>query len=157
MLFSCNDQRVASAMYVENWSKRTIDINPKDSLDFGSTYLSVCTQVYTSKEHRTYELTATISMRNTSRVDTIFILKAEYFDTNGKPIKQYFDKPIYLAPLETVGIIIEEKDKEGGFGANFIFDWGIKKHSTEPLFEGIMISTSGQQGLSFTTQGKRIK
>jgi len=36
------------------------------------------------------------------------------------------------------------------------FDWKVKKQTPEPLFEGIMISTSGSHGLSFTTQGKRI-
>jgi hypothetical protein len=95
-------------------------------------------------------------MRNTNRADTIFIEKAEYFDTKGRSIRTYFNKPIYLAPMETVEIVIDELDKEGGTGANFIFDWKIKPTSNEPLFEGIMISTSGQQGLSFTTQGKRI-
>ena len=154
---SCDDRPEKTPMYLENWAEKKIDINPTDSLETGSTYLSVCTRIYSSKERRTYDLTATISMRNTSEVDSIYILKANYFDTKGKRIKTYLDKPIFLAPLETVGIVIEEIEKEGGFGANFIFDWGSKKQTTEPLFESIMISTSGQQGLSFTTQGKRIK
>ena len=34
---------------------------------------------------------------------------------------------------------------------------GIKAVSgNEPFFEGVMISTSGQQGLSFSTQGIRV-
>ena len=58
--------------------------------------------------------------------------------------------------METVEIVIDENDKEGGTGANFHFDWRIKPLSNEPLFEAVMISSFGQ-GLSFTTQGKRIK
>lgn len=46
---------------------------------------------------------------------------------------------------------------EGGTGANFTFDWKIKQGSNKPFFEGIMTSTSGQQGLSFTTKGIDIK
>ncbi len=57
---------------------------------------------------------------------------------------------------EQVVLLIDEIDKEGGTGANFIFEWTIKRKSNEPIFESVMISTSGQQGLSFTTQGIRI-
>ena len=58
--------------------------------------------------------------------------------------------------METVEIIIDEIDKEGGTGANFLMEWKINQTSNEPLFEGVMISTSGQQGLSFTTHGIKI-
>ena len=78
-------------------------------------------------------------------------------DTDGISISNFFYLAIFVAPMATVQIIIDEKDKSGGTGANFIFDWMIKPDSNEPLFEAVMISTSGQQGLSFTTQGKRLK
>jgi hypothetical protein len=90
-------------------------------------------------------------------LDTVYIDKAMYFDTRGRSIRTYFDRTIFIAPMETVEIVIAERDKEGGTGANFLFNWKIKPTSSEPLFESVMISTSGQQGLSFTTQGKRIK
>ncbi|KAA3619305.1 MAG: DUF3124 domain-containing protein [Calditrichaeota bacterium] len=153
---SCNEHKEVSSVDLVNWEKRTVGFTLNDSLEFGTTYLSVYSQIYSITEHKTHDLTATISMRNTNKADTIFIEKAEYFDTKGKSIRTYFNKPIYLAPMETVEIVIAELDKEGGTGANFIFDWKIRPSSNEPLFEGVMISTSGQQGLSFTTQGKRI-
>ena len=59
--------------------------------------------------------------------------------------------------METTEAIIEEIDVAGGTGSNFIFEWKKDKNTPEPLFEGIMNSTLGQQGLSFTTIGKRIK
>ena len=101
-------------------------------------------------------LTATISIRNVNKADTVYINKAEYYNTKGNSIRTYFDKPIFIAPMETVEIVIDERDQEGGTGANFLFDWTIKPNSNDPIFEAIMISTSGQQGLSFTTQGKKI-
>ena len=58
--------------------------------------------------------------------------------------------------METVEIVIDQDDNEGGTGANFIFDWKIKPDTNEPLFEAVMISTYGQQGLSFTTTGIRL-
>jgi len=59
--------------------------------------------------------------------------------------------------METIEIVLKEKDEKGGTGGNFIFEWSILKEAPEPLFEGVMISTTSQQGLSFTTQSKRIK
>ena len=108
-------------------------------------------------EHKKHNLTAMVSLRNTSDKDSIYILSAKYYDTHGKTIRTYFDYPIYLAPMETTEIIIDEIDITGGTGSNFLFEWKLPKHSSEPLFEGIMTSTMGQQGLSFTTQAKRIE
>ena len=155
-LASCGNPKEISSINPVNWARRTADLPAADSLETGRTYLSVYSQIYSLTEHRTHDLTATISMRNTNPVDTIYIQKAEYFDTHGRSIRTYFDWPIYLLPMETVEIVIDEEDREGGTGANFLFDWSTRPGSPEPLFEGVMISTSGQQGLSFTTQGKRI-
>jgi uncharacterized lipoprotein NlpE involved in copper resistance len=156
LIQSCKNKAEVSSINSVNWEKRTIKHNLKDSLTHGATYLAVYSQIYSQTEHRTHDLTATISMRNANKLDTIYINKAEYFDTKGNPIRTYFNKPIFIAPMETVEIIIDEKDQEGGTGANFLFDWSIKQNTNEPFFEGVMISTSGQQGISFTTQGKRI-
>jgi hypothetical protein len=154
---SCQEKKEVSSIDPVNWSKRMIDRPLNELLTHGTTYLSVYSQIYSQSEHRTHDLTVTVSMRNTTLADTLYIEKAEYFNTAGKSIRTYFDQPIFIAPMETVEIVIDEIDQEGGTGANFLFNWRIKPESNEPLFEGVMISTSGQQGLSFTTQGKRIK
>ncbi len=83
-------------------------------------------------------------------------MSADYYNTEGNKIRQYIKKPVFLKPLETIEIIIEEDDKEGGSGANFIFNWAMKNHNNPPLFEAIMISTYGQQGLSYSTRGVQI-
>ena len=157
MLIACNERKEISSINPEKWSKRRANINAKDSLEFGKSYLSIYSQIYSTSEHKTHNLTAMVSLRNTSDLDTIYILRAEYYDTHGKSVRKYFDKPIYLAPLETTEIIIDELDTSGGTGSNFIFDWKIPKNSSKPLFEGVMNSTMGQQGLSFTTQAVQIK
>ncbi len=157
LLNACEEQKEMSSISPENWAHRTVEIKPNAQHDAGRSYLSVYSQIYSQTEHRTHDLTATISMRNTSLEDTVYVLRAQYFDTHGNAIRAYFDKPIYLKPMETVEIVIDEIDKAGGTGANFIFDWETPQNCSEPLFEGVMISTSGQQGLSFSTQGKRIK
>ncbi len=157
LLLSCKKEKEMSSINPENWSKRTVRLNPKDSLEYGKSYLSIYAQVYSITEHRTHNLTSMVSMRNTSDKDTIYLLHAEYYDTHGASVRNYFDSPIYLAPMETTEIVIDEIDVAGGTGSNFIFEWKIPANCPQPLFEGIMLSTLGQQGLSFTTQAIRIE
>lgn len=128
-----------------------------DSLIYGKSYLSIYSHIYSISEHRRHNLTAMASLRNTSDTDSIYLTRASYYGTEGQLIRTYFDYPIYLKPLETVDIIIDELDVEGGTGSNFIFEWKIPEHCPEPMFEGVMNSTMGNQGLSFTTQSKRIQ
>ena len=157
LTYSCMEEVEISSINPVNWSKREVSIPMKDSLEHGKSYLSIYSQIYSSSEHKTHNLTAMVSLRNTSEKDTIYLLKAEYFDTHGTPLRNYFNHSIYLAPLETTEIIIDEMDVEGGTGSNFIIEWMTPKGCPEPLFEGVMNSTVGQQGLSFTTQSRRIQ
>ncbi len=126
LLGSCDAKKETSSTNPENWKQRTINYTLSDSLKPGTTYLSVYSQIYSMTEHRTHNLTATISMRNTNRFDTVFIQKAEYYNTKGELIRTYLEKPIFITPLETVEIVIDQTDQEGGSGANFIFEWKTK-------------------------------
>mgnify|MGYP001481531190 CR=1 FL=1 len=139
-----------------DWESKQAKIENFDDYFQGKTYLPVYSHIYHIQEHRTFDLTITVSIRNISLTDSIYILKADYFNTVGDNIRQYVKKPIYLSPLETLEIVIGEQDIEGGSGANFIFDWATRNGKNPPLFEAVMISTSGQQGLSFTTRGVQI-
>lgn len=159
-LFSCNETKnnVDDLPQSVNWNERkATTVNDSLLKNSGSTYLSVYSQIYSLTEHRTHNLTATISMRNVSRTDTIYLKTADLYDTHGDLVKKHIDFPVFLKPLETLEIVIKESDRSGGTGGNFVFDWVTPNNAPEPLFEAIMISTMGQQGLSFSTQGKRIR
>jgi hypothetical protein len=156
-LFACREPEPTSSVKPVNWKERFVELNESDSLVTGSTYLSVYSQIYSRSESRTHDLTSTISMRNTSLTDSIYMLKADYYNTHGELLRTYFKNPIFISPMETIEIVIDEVDNEGGTGANFIFEWAVRDETHKPLFEAVMISTSGQQGISFTTQGVHIQ
>lgn len=149
----CNQPDMTGSINPINWEKRNVDLKKLDSLYTGSTYLSVYSEIYQLADHKTYNLTVTVSLRNISSTDSVYVLNSKYYNTHGDLIRNYFDKPIFIAPLETVEIVINEGDKDGGTGGNFVFDWATPNAKNEPYFEAVMISTTGQQGLSFTTQG----
>ncbi|MAZ73636.1 MAG: hypothetical protein CMC70_10885 [Flavobacteriaceae bacterium] len=157
VLHSCREPRKLSSTDPVNWEKRTLKKAQQDTLENGSTFLSIYSQIFLRTDQDEADLTATVSLHNPNINDTVFINKAVYYNTHGKAIRKYFDKPIFIRPMETVQIVIDGVDNEGGTGANFIFDWEIKPTTREPLFEAVMISTYGQQGISFVTEGKRVK
>lgn len=140
-----------------DWSGKTTSLPVSDSLKYGKTYLSVYSQIYSYTEHTALDLTATVSIRNTSELDAVYLVKADYYDTAGNLIQSYVEDPIRVNQMETLEIVIAEVDKKGGTGANFIFEWAAKPKTSSPIFEAVMISTYGQQGLSFMTHGLLIE
>lgn len=157
LLVGCNDAPEPYVPEENEWSKRKATIQLDSTFETGSTYLSVHSQGYSRNSKGIINLTVTVSMRNSNRANPAYILNADYFDTHGAKIRTYFQDPIVLQPMETVEIIISELDIEGGTGGNFIFDWAVAKDVSHPLFDAVMLSTMGQQGISFTTVGIEIK
>lgn len=157
LLVACNEKEKYDALPSTNWQSIKWEKQLDTSLHRGSTYLSVYSQIYSNTEHKTHDLTATVSIRNVNKKDTVFVKNANYYDTKGDLKKTYFETPIFIKPMQTIEIVIDEKDKSGGTGANFVFDWLTANNSQAPFFEAVMITTYGQQGLSFTTHGIEIQ
>ena len=154
---SCSPKPVADESIIEsNWVKRKAGPGHELATIVESFYLPVYSQIYSQSEHRTHDLTVTVSIRNTSETDMIYLSRADYFDTSGSLIKSYCESTVFLKPLETVAIVINEDDKMGGTGGNFLFKTKSNANVSTPVFEAVMISTSGQQGLSFTTRELQI-
>lgn len=158
LVVSCGPEEMNKVQITpNNWETRVADMEGLDSLEYGKSYLSVYSQIYSFSQSKKYNLTGMISLRNTSEADTLYLTKVQYYDTEGNMIRSYFDDPVFLSPMETVEIVINQGDISGGTGSNFIIEWKVPKGSPLPLFEGIMNSMQGTQGISFTTQAHRIK
>ncbi|WP_299254323.1 DUF3124 domain-containing protein [uncultured Lacinutrix sp.] len=152
-VFACGKNTKNDKLPSNNWEAMQWNNKLDTSLVSGASYLSVYSQIYSTTEHKTHDLTSTVSIRNINKKDTVFIKSAKYYDTKGDLMRTYFESPIFVKPMQTIEIVIDEKDKTGGTGANFVFDWLAPKKEKAPYFEGVMITTYGQQGLSFTTKG----
>ncbi|MCW3788235.1 DUF3124 domain-containing protein [Plebeiibacterium sediminum] len=156
LMTSCQNKTVVEQMPKVNWESKKVINQDLSVMMHGKTYLPVYSHIYHTQEHKTFDLTITVGIRNISVSDTVYITKADYFNTEGHNIRQYIKEPIFIKPMETIEIVIAEEDKEGGSGANFMFDWAVSNPNNHPLFEAVMISTYGQQGLSFTTRGVEV-
>lgn len=120
-------------------------------------YVPAYSNVFTGPRKLPFQLAATLSIRNTDFSNTIRITSIDYFDTNGKLIRRYLEKPLPLGPLASTYIHIEEKDVSGGFGANFIVRWSGDKVVNTPIIECVMIGATSGQGISFVSPGQEIR
>ncbi|MCU4175777.1 DUF3124 domain-containing protein [Carboxylicivirga sp. N1Y90] len=133
-------------------------LHAEDAIYKERIYVPVYTDVFHIDQSKLFPLTVTLSLRNTSINDTIYIYNVDYYNSKGKAIKQHIgdNSMLSLSPLESYDLVINKKTFSGDTGANFIVDWGRTCGSGQLMVQALMINTSGQQGLSFITDGKII-
>lgn len=119
-------------------------------------YVPVYSHIYQQNRSRTFNLTATLSIRNTDLNAPITIKKVNYFDSDGNLIHRYLDTPKTIGPLSSTSFVVEEEDLRGGVGANYLVLWEAEQTVTKPVFEAVMISTAQNQGISFVSVGRVI-
>jgi len=120
-------------------------------------YVPAYSNVFTGPRKLPFQLATSLSVRNTDLSASFQITAIDYYDTNGKLVRRYLEKPLGLGPLASTLVHIEEKDTSGGFGANFIVKWNSDRMMNSPIIECVMIGATGGQGISFVSQGQEIK
>lgn len=133
------------------WAASTPELSTGQTL-----YLSIYSHIYGGPKSRPIDLTATVSIRNTDSASSIRILSLKYYNSNGALLKEYLTKPLQLGRYASVRFIVEELDKSGGSGANFIVKWTSTRKVNPPVVEGVHIGTRSGQGISFITQARII-
>ncbi len=118
-------------------------------------YVPIYSDIYQKSRSERTLLTATLSIRNTSEKDSLYLKRVDYFNTNGDLVRSYLDNDIFLYPMETIDYVIEERDTLGGSGANFIIEWYGKEH-LQPVFQAVMIGGLAQRVFAFTTEGTPV-
>ncbi|MEM1121867.1 MAG: DUF3124 domain-containing protein [Bacteroidota bacterium] len=120
-------------------------------------YVPIYSDIYIEKSNQKALLAATLSIRNTSYRDTLFISKIDYFNTEGDLVRSYLEGAIRLPPMGTVNYVIERDDDTGGAGANFMVGLSAKNKDIKPIIQAIMIGHVGNIGFSFATDGYSVK
>jgi len=125
------------------------------NLSLGQTlYVPIYSHIHLKTQERTFNLAATVSIRNTDRDDAIVLSTIDYIDNSGELVRRYLDQPRRLDPLASTSVVIEETDAAGGLGANFIVEWSAPQAVTAPVVESIMITTRSSLGISFTSPAR---
>ena len=105
------------------FSPLLLHADEKNGLSDGQTiYVPAYSHIYIGSSEEPFLLTVTLSIRNINPKYQIKINKADYYETQGKLLKKFIEKPVILSPLESLRYVIPERDKSGGSGANFIVE-----------------------------------
>ncbi|QQE63825.1 hypothetical protein GFS31_04950 [Leptolyngbya sp. BL0902] len=120
-------------------------------------YVPVYSEIYDFGPSRPFQLTATLSLRNTDPVHPIFVEAVDYYDSSGTLVTAYLSQPLKLGPLASTAVVVESGNTFGGSGANFLVTWRAATSVSDPVIEAVMISTASQQGVSFLSLGRVIE
>lgn len=97
-----------------------------------------------------------VSIRNTDPANAIRVMSAQYYDTDGKRIKEYMASPATLPPMSTLELFIPRSDDSGGSGANFVISWKAEIPASPPIVEGIHANLPVGRSIIFTTSARPI-
>jgi len=104
------------------------------------------------------QVSALVSIRNTSLKTPIRITTARYYSTDGKLLKEFLPKPVEIGAMGTLELFVERKESEGGSGANFIIHWDAASTTNPPVVEAVHADIKGGgPALTFITTARPIK
>lgn len=151
VMAACSKTKVPETKHHSNYHFETIDQSAFKQTEL--VYVPIYSDIYYVDSKHTFSLTATLSIRNTSFKDSLYVFSIDYYNSGGQKVRRYNKSTLLIKPMESVEFVVEDKDDTGGVGANFVVEWGAKPGAQKPYFQGVMIGTTGQQGISFTTEG----
>ena len=97
-----------------------------------------------------------VSIRNTDPAKSIRINSAQYYDTDGKRLKEYVTSPKTIGPMGTYEIFVPRSDDTGGSGANFVISWKSDAPVSPPIVEGFHANLPVGRSIAFTTSARPI-
>jgi len=134
----------------------TVDIADLQIVSGQTVFVPAYPEIFYDDSTRTIALTTTLAIHNTDPDHEIVIRSVRYYDTDGALVREFVESPVGLNPLATTGFVVPADDSVGGWGANFLVEWGAESPVYEPVIEAIMINTSGALGLSFVSEGRVV-
>ena len=101
-------------------------------------------------------VSVSVSIRNTDPARAIRVTSAQYYDTDGKKLREYVTAPRTIQPMGTYELFIPRKDDTGGSGANFVIMWRSDVPASPPIVEGFHANMPAGRSIAFTTSARPI-
>lgn len=125
-----------------------------------SLYLPIYSHVWHGEMDKQGQPTKTlvsvsVSIRNTDAQRPIRVTSAQYFDTDGKKLREYLQVPKTIGPMGTHEIFVPRSDDTGGSGANFIISWKSDQPASPPVVEGLHANMPAGRSIAFIS-GSRV-
>jgi hypothetical protein len=101
-------------------------------------------------------VSVSVSIRNTDPVKSIRIASAQYYDTDGKKLREYVTSPKVIGPMGTYELFVPRSDDTGGSGANFVISWKSDARASPPIVEGFHANLPVGRSIAFTTSARPL-
>ncbi len=126
-----------------------------------SLYLPIYSHIWhgdmaTSGERTKTLVSVSVSIRNTDPVKSIRVLSAQYFDTDGKKLKEYVTSPKTIGPMGTHELFVPRSDDTGGSGANFVIVWKSDTPASPPMVEGVHANLPAGRAIAFISSARAL-
>jgi len=128
--------------------------SPSELVRGQTLYVPAYSHIYVRDAKQTMNLATTLSIRNASPEAPLTLSTIEYYDSNGRPVREYVDTPRTLGPMASTYVVVEQDDVRGGVGANFIVRWHADTPIHPPIVETVMITSEATQGISFRSTAR---
>lgn len=125
-------------------------------VDGQTIYVPAYSQIPVGDRGHPFALSVTLSVRNTDRSSPIIITSVQYYDADGRVVRDFLTKRLRVAPMAAMDYFVQERDASGGTAASFLVEWVAEQPVSEPVVEAVMVGTAGNQGISFTASGKVV-
>ena len=120
----------------------------------GSVYVPLYSSLYVGGRRSLKNLSATLSLRNTSADQALIVTSVTYFDGNGKAVVELLDVPHVLGPMATAEFYTDQSSTSGGPVATVIVGWGAEASDAPPLIEAVILGNYGAKSISFVSRGE---
>jgi len=130
---------------------------PAEAVVGQTVYVPVYSHIFHQDGSRELDLTVTLSIRNTDPGRTLTVADVGYYDSAGRRVRRYGEGPFRLGPLASEAFVVEQRDRTGGVGANFLVVWHAEAELSPPIIEAVMISTAQAQGISLVSRGEVVR
>ena len=120
-------------------------------------YVPIYSHIFFGDRQKTFNLSVTLSLRNTDLTNPIEVTSVHYYDEKGKLVKDFAPPALTIEPLASTRFFIRESDISAGSEACFLVRWQAKQKVTPPVIEALMVGASFGQGISFTSDGRVLQ
>jgi hypothetical protein len=134
---------------------QAIEVQDLDIVSGQTIYVPAYSEVPFAGAGRALELTVTLIVHNTDLTRPIVLTSVRYYSSDGQLVREHLDGPRQLGPLASAEFTVEP-ERGRGVGTNFIVDWVAEEPVYEPVVEALMLNTTGNQGVSFSSVGRVI-
>ena len=154
ILFGCKNDK-SEKTYLPSQVYHYTKIDTATLVNKHSVYVPVYSHIYSETGESAINLTAILSIRNTSYTDSFYVTDVIYYGSQGEVLRRYIDSPLLVKPMTSIEFVVERTESKGGAGANFVVKWGSFSAGSEPLIQTVMNEIS--RGISFVTNGVEMK